>query len=158
MMREPFDRSLSATCTICQEVSIPRSYLCIRCRALRERIETRKRPDGRGRKVDSDARLWAMRDQWDEKEKVFRCKYTGVPLSEVRGSRCYATWEHATPGNEASVVLVADLVNKMKVDMTEPEFRDMVAALARRFEGHDFDANAFPADRLPPNVSAGPIT
>ena len=156
-MREPFDRSLSATCTICQEVSIPRSYLCIRCRALRERIETRKRPDGRGRKVDSDARLWAMRDQWDENERVFRCKYTGVPLSEVPGSRRYATWEHVTPGDEASVVLVADLVNKMKGDMTEPEFRDMVAALARRFEGHDFDPNDFPADRSSPEVRPKPM-
>ena len=157
MARDLFDRSMSATCRICQEVSIPRSYLCVRCRALKERIETRKGLDGRGRKVHSDARLWAMWDQWDGNESVFRCKYTGVPLSEVRGSRRYATWEHATPGDEASVVLVADLVNKMKVDMTEPEFRDMVAALARRFEGHDFDAHAFPADRLPPDVSAGSI-
>lgn len=157
MMRDPFDRSPSATCTICQEVSILGSYLCVRCKALKERIETRKGPDGKGRRADSDARLWAMWDQWDEKERVFRCKYTAVPLSEVRGSRRYATWEHATPGDEASVVLVADLVNKMKVDLTETEFRDMVATLARHFEGHDFDPNDFPADRSSPDVRSKPM-
>jgi hypothetical protein len=50
------------------------------------------------------------------------------------------------PGDEASVVLVADLVNRMKSDMTDAEFRGMVTALASHFGGSEFDHAAFPDD------------
>jgi len=50
------------------------------------------------------------------------------------------------PGDESSVVLLADVVNKMKTDMTEEQFKTMVRALARRFDGHPFDESAFPED------------
>ena len=43
-------------------------------------------------------------------------------------------------------MLVADLVNRMKSDMTHDEFRAMVTALARHFDGSDFDDAAFPDD------------
>lgn len=87
-----------------------------------------------------------MRRQWDPEVGAFRCHYTGVPLDDQSGSRRYATWEHLTPGDESNVVLVADLVNRMKSDMTDAEFRAIVKALARHFDGDNFDHSAFPAN------------
>lgn len=83
-----------------------------------------------------------MKNQWDG--RVFRCYYTGIPMTGGFPSRDYPTWEHRTPDDESSVVLVADLVNKMKVDMREDEFRAMVRALAAAFAGGEFDPSAFP--------------
>lgn len=85
-----------------------------------------------------------MRDQWSEERKVFLCAYTGVELSETRGNTRCATWEHRDPSDETSVVLVADLVNRMKGDMTESEFSAMVQALADHFRGEAFDETAMP--------------
>lgn len=87
-----------------------------------------------------------MRRQWDADVGAFRCHYTGVPLDGQPGSRRYATWEHLTPGVESDVVLVADLLNRMKTDMSDAEFRVLVKALARHFDGAGFDFAAFPAD------------
>lgn len=87
-----------------------------------------------------------MKRQWDFELGVFRCHYTGIPLDGQRGSRRYATWEHLTPGDEYDVVLVADLVNRMKTDMSDAEFRGLVQALARHFDGATFDSSAFPAN------------
>jgi hypothetical protein len=85
-----------------------------------------------------------MRDQWSEERKAFLCAYTGVELSETRGNTRYATWEHRDAGDESSVVLVADLVNRMKGDMTESEFSAMVCALADHFDGKGFNESALP--------------
>ena len=136
----------SASCRGCGEPSIPRSYVCPRCRRLLQRVETRKDAGGRGRKIDIAARLAAMHRQWDTEAAAFRCLYTGLTLTDSHGSRRSATWEHRIPGDESSVVLVADLVNKMKGDMTEHEFRRVVQALARHFEAPGFDEGDFPLD------------
>jgi hypothetical protein len=85
-----------------------------------------------------------MRDQWSNERQAFLCAYTGVALDETNGNTRYATWEHRQPGDESSVVLVADLVNRMKGDMTETEFSSMVRALADHFRGEAFDESAFP--------------
>jgi hypothetical protein len=59
-----------------------------------------------------------------------------------------------SPGDPWSVVLAADLVNKMKVNMTETQFREMVLALADHFRTNEpFGREAFPVD-----VSASEIT
>jgi hypothetical protein len=94
------------------------------------------------------ARLAALQRQWDPKAGAFRCHYTGITLIDAHGSRRSATWEHVTPGDESSVVLVADVVNKMKGDLTEEEFRVFVRALARHFDEPGFDEGLFPRDRL----------
>jgi hypothetical protein len=92
------------------------------------------------------ARLAALNRQWDPEAGAFRCHYTGLVLTLVWGSRRSASWEHRTPGDESSVVLVADLVNKMKGDMDEDQFRRVVLALARHFETPGFDEAQFPVD------------
>lgn len=112
-----------------------------------DRVDTRKDTVGRGRIVDKAARRKALVEQWDSEIDGFWCYYTRIKLTHDYGSRRYATWEHREPGDESSVVLVADLVNKMKGDMTEAEFRTMVQALSRHFDEAPFDESAFPPDR-----------
>lgn len=85
-----------------------------------------------------------MRNQWSEERKAFLCAYTGVDLSETNGNTRYGTWEHRDADDESSVVLVADLVNRMKGDMTESEFSAVVRALADHFQGGEFDESALP--------------
>jgi hypothetical protein len=85
-----------------------------------------------------------MRDQWSKQRKAFLCAYTGVELTETPGNTRFATWEHRDARDEGSVVLVADLVNRMKGDMTESEFSTMVRALADHFDGKGFKESALP--------------
>jgi len=89
--------------------------------------------------------------QWNDEAKAFLCHFTDLPLTDrVPGSRTSATWEHLTPGDPWSVVLAADLVNKMKGNMTEAQFRRMVVALADHFRTNEpFDRKAFPVEASP---------
>ena len=139
----PFWRP-SATCRVCGDDSYRGSFLCERCRRVYRRPEHRRDTDGSPRKIDKEARFRAMKKQWDGGS--FRCFYTGIVLSDKPGSRQSATWEHITPGKESTVVLVADLVNKMKANMTDREFKALVRALAVLFSGGAFDPRAFPSD------------
>ena len=132
------------TCKGCGRPSVARSYLCEDCRRLMQRVETRKDAEKRGRKVDKESRLRALSEQWDGNSGCFRCHFTDVPLTGKHGETNYPTWEHLTPGDESSVRLVADLVNRMKADMTEEEFRGMVIALAAKFKEGQFDESVFP--------------
>jgi hypothetical protein len=91
-----------------------------------------------------------MRAQWNMEAKAFLCHFTDLPLTERAGNRTSATWEHLTPGDQWSVVLAADLVNKMKGNMTEAQFRRMVVALADHFQTNEpFDREAFPVEASP---------
>jgi hypothetical protein len=143
MTAEPW-YSPSETCRICTERSEPDStaFLCQRCRRI-------YRQGGPGVKK-KEARYRAMRKQWNGEEKAFLCHFSHLPLTDVPGSRISATWEHLTPGDEWSVVLAADLVNKMKGHMTETQFEKMVLALADHFQNKKpFNPKAFPADVSP---------
>ncbi len=111
------------------------------------RIETRKDPQGRGRAVDKQARLRAMKQQFDPSIDGYRCYFTDMPLELTAGARRSAEWAHLTAGDESSVVLACKLVNRMQTDLTKSEFEALVKALARRFEGEPFDESAFPTDR-----------
>jgi hypothetical protein len=136
-MDETEDFSPSPTCRICDDPSIPGSWVCARCRRLLDRMDTRP-----GSVPDKAARRKALRAQ--RRGDAFVCAYTGIELTEANGDTRFATWEHRQPGDESSVVLVADLVNRMKGDMSESEFSAMVRALADLFQGKAFDESAFP--------------
>jgi hypothetical protein len=110
------------------------------------RLELRKNADGSGRSVDKQARLRAMRRQFDPQIDSYRCYFTGVRLELAAGTRRSAEWTHLTAGDESSVVLACKLVNRMQTDLTEPEFKMLVKALARHFDGDPFDEAAFPPE------------
>jgi hypothetical protein len=132
-------------CLICSEERHPQAYACPRCKKIIDRLETRKDGEGRLRRIDREARIRALQASWDPEVKAFRCHYTGVELdtSDWRDHR-YLSLEHQTPGDESDITVVSLLVNRMKTDLSDAEFRAMIAALAASFAGEAFDESAFP--------------
>ncbi len=110
------------------------------------------RPNLKGNKA---ARFKHMHERWDH-DRGFTCVYTGVTLElRDRRSPLYAEWDHATPGDDSSVVLAAALVNRMKCYLDAEQFRTMVGALARYIDDpspeKQFDRSAFPRGPVPPS-------
>lgn len=141
---------LSDMCAVCGAERHSQAYACTRCKRILDRIETRRDASGAPRRVDKAARLRALQDAW--RDGRFRCFYTGVALIE-NGQCCrdhrYLVFEHRIPGDEGSVVVTSALVNRMKADLTEEQFKSMVRELAKVFDGGTFDERAFPAGTVP---------
>jgi hypothetical protein len=137
-------------CVVCGAEKHSRAYACPRCRRILDRVETRHDGSGALRRSDREARLRALQDSWHD--GAFHCFYTGVTLADEacrsRDHR-YLVFEHRTPGDEASVVVTCALVNCMKTDLTEEQFKAMVAELAKVFTGGTFDERAFPEGMTP---------
>ena len=132
-------------CEICGDPKHPQAYACDRCRKILRRVDMRRDSLGKLRKPDREARKEALREAWDPDVRCFRCHYTRMALqTEDHRDHLYLSLEHQTPGNEADIVVVSALLNRMKTDLSDKEFRRMVAALARTFEDEDFDETAFP--------------
>jgi hypothetical protein len=137
-------------CTICGGDKHPLALACKRCKHILDRVETRRDDAGALRRVDKAARLRALRESW--RDGAFHCFYTDVELitdRERSHDRRYLHFEHRTPGDESSVVVTSALVNLMKTNLSEEEFRTMVAELARAFAGERFDDGAFPDGAVP---------
>ncbi len=135
----------SVTCKICGEPSLedPNAFLCARCKKVLG-------PKNLTAQMKL-ARFNHMQEQWKHHAE-FRCHYTGVRLELYdRDHVLYREWDHATPGNEDSVVLASAIVNRMKCYLNADEFGVMVAELARHFEHPQtrFDGSAFPNRSVP---------
>jgi hypothetical protein len=141
------DRSPTAECKVCGEKSMKGADLCRRCRRFAKRVGSHADVGGRQVKVSRATRLDALWNAWHPRTGTFVCAYTGIALSDDAASRRYARWEFGTPGDESSVALISDLINRMKADMTPAEFRRLVRALARQYDGKPFDKRAFPGDQ-----------
>jgi hypothetical protein len=139
-----------SACVVCGAEKHPRAYACKRCKRILDRLETRRDNSGAYRRFDREARLRAMQDSW--REDAFHCFYTGIVLVDDgrrwRDHR-YLSFEHLTPGNEKSVVVTCTLVNRMKTDLTDTQFRAMVTELAKVFAGGSFDERVFPKGTVP---------
>jgi hypothetical protein len=137
-------------CDICGAEKHPRAYACRRCMGILNRVETRRDAAGALRRFNRDARRGALHDSWHN--GAFHCYYSGVALiddpSRWRDHR-YLVFEHRTPGDETSVVVTCALINRMKTDLTEEQFRTMITELARVFGGGTFDERAFPEGIAP---------
>ena len=122
-------------CEICGSTIHPQAYCCKRCKKFIDRVDTR-------RKADKTARKQALKQAWDG--EGFRCYYSGVKLIEdnPKDPR-YLTFDHCTPRQESNIVVAAAVLNDMKSDMTEDEFKAMVFQLASRFKGGIFDESVF---------------
>jgi len=94
------------------------------------------------RKPSKAARIRALKQAWDG--VGFRCHYSGIRLVEDnhRDPR-YLTFDHVIPRQEDEVVVTAAVLNDMKSDMTDSEFRSMIIQLASRFAGGEFDDSVF---------------
>ncbi len=140
------DRSPTAECKVCGEASMKDADLCARCRLFAKRIGRHADDGGTRVKVSRATRLEAMWNAWHPRSGTFVCAYTGIALSDDPASRRYARWEFGTSGDESSVALISDLINRMKADLSPAEFRRLVRALARQYDGKPFDKRAFPVD------------
>lgn len=108
--------------------------LCKRCKKLVERVDSRRKADGR-------ARVRALTEAWDGEH--FRCYYSGVCLlTDDHRSPKYITFDHRVPRQESDIVVCAAALNDMKSDLDEQEFRTVVVGLATRFQGGTFDEAA----------------
>lgn len=141
---------LGDTCAVCGAERHPHASACTRCKRILDRIEIRRNASGAPRRVDKAARLRALQEAW--RDGSFRCFYTGMALIDD-GQRWrdhrYLVLEHRIPGDEASVVVTCALVNRMKTDLTEEQFKNMVRELAKVFDGGTFDERAFPEGTTP---------
>ena len=125
----------SKICEICGSTIHPQAYCCKRCKKFINRVDTH-------RKADKKARMQALKRAWDG--EGFRCYYSGIRLIEdnPKDPR-YLTFDHRTPRQESDVVVAAAVLNDMKSDMTEDEFKAMIIQLASRFKGGRFDETVF---------------
>ncbi len=122
----------SRECEICSNPARhQQASYCATCRRLVNRVDTR-RDDGNG------ARKGALKNAWDGES--FRCYYSDVPLVVDKSSHpLYLTFDHRTPRAKGDLVVAAAVINDMKTDMSEEEFRRLVLELARKFSGKTFD-------------------
>jgi hypothetical protein len=132
-------------CVVCGAGTHRPSAACARCQRILDRVETRRDASGGVRRVDAAARLRALAGSWHD--GAFRCFYTGVSLLEDHSrwrDHRYLVFEDRIPGDGASVVVTCALVSRMKADLSEGQFKLMVAELAKAFDGGPFDQGAFP--------------
>lgn len=125
----------SEECDICESDKHPYASFCKRCKRLIGRVDTRE-------KVDKEARIEALKNAWDG--KGFRCYYTGVRLIDNNHKApLYITFDHLIPRKGDKIVVTAAVVNDMKSDLSDREFRDFVIQLANHFKGGTFNEEVF---------------
>lgn len=127
-------------CEIClvRGISSQKHY-CSTCKKLIDRA-SRKR-------ISRKAAVKALKNQSDEKGGFF-CYYSGVPLllkTTDKGKPRYITFDHRTPRDKNHIVMAAAIINDMKSDMDEKEFKLMVGELYRNLgrKKKNFSLKAF---------------
>ncbi|MDD5173478.1 MAG: hypothetical protein PHV48_01455 [Candidatus Omnitrophica bacterium] len=114
--------------TVCYICGLDKHLLakfCKRCKKILDRIDTR-------RKHDRAARIKALKSSWDG--SCFRCNYSGVKLEEKdHKSPLYITFDHRIPRKEDDIVIAASVINDMKSDLDEEEFKNVINHLAEYF-------------------------
>jgi hypothetical protein len=96
---------------------------CLRCAKFGERMRTKHFP------AKTIKAIWEYIRRYG-----YVCYYTGMLLDmENRKSPWYLVFDHWIPGNPSKVVITSALVNDMKSDLSEGEFKDMVCQLADYF-------------------------
>lgn len=122
-------------CLICgNSYSSSHPNRCARCNKLIQR--------GKRLKIKEEVCVKALKDAWNG--KGFLCHYSKTCLDEKSPQKPrYITFDHHTPRNANKIVVTAAIINDMKSDMSEEEFRKMVTELANTFRGDSFDEGAF---------------
>lgn len=119
------------TCDVCAAKVTGRVELCARCRRLVDRIETRKHAVS-----TTPQRRAALKDAWRAGPQKFVCHYSGVELDDLdHDSRWHLVFDHLTPGDGRRLVACAAVINAMKSDLTEAQFKSVVTQLADVFTG-----------------------
>ena len=117
-------RKLTGLCCICgRRVYSKHSIYCLRC------FEFSRTMDQRGLHADAVKAIWEF-----VRKNGYVCYYTGIKLDMTNPkSPWYFVFDHRIPGDDTSVVLTFALLNEMKSDMTDKEFKFNVHQLDRCF-------------------------
>lgn len=116
-------------CLVCEDVL--RNNLanyCRRCGNILSKVEA-----GRG-KNDATPYVQAMRKGWDKEDECFKCHYSGIQLNDddPRDPR-YITFDHTALEKGAEMVVTAALIDEMKANLSEDEFKTVITQLAQHF-------------------------
>ena len=115
----------TVNCDICGLSKHPLAKFCKRCKKIIDRIDIRK-------KHNKSARIIALKKSWDG--KCFRCHYSGVRLEERdHHSPVYITFDHRIPREESDIVIAAAVINDMKSDLSDEEFKNAINQLSAWF-------------------------
>lgn len=105
-------------CYICGTSKHSLAKFCKRCKKILDRVDVR-------RKHDKEARIKALKASWDG--SCFRCGYSGVKLEDKNHKApLYITFDHRIPRKEDDIVITASVINDMKSDLGEEEFKNIV--------------------------------
>jgi len=111
------------TCVICGKEPIKGSIYCTRCRNIM--INEPDRPNKRP----------VLKAAYDPAADGFRCQYTGFLLDiGVRLNPWHLNFDHRRPGVEGDYVVTCRLINDMKTELSDEEFKKVVIELAKHFE------------------------
>jgi len=126
---EPMKGWVAETCEICGHEPIKTMIYCRRCRKLLMR------------EADRVAKRKALVDAYDKAVDGFRCHYTGFLLVlDDPSSPWEYNFDHRIPGQPGDYVITCGLVNDMKSELSEEEFKKVVIELAAHFEtGRPYD-------------------
>lgn len=109
-------------CEICNRKNIDiHHHYCSCCKKLIERAAKK----GFSKKVVKKA----LKDSKRNAKGNLLCYYSGIPLLISKESPRYITFDHSTPKNKNKIVIAAAIINDMKSDMDEKEFRAMIEGL-----------------------------
>ena len=129
-------------CEVCGATIALRAKRCVRC----NKFVNRRRA---GTKPQKAVRVEALKRSWRSEDQRFHCHYTDAALDEEDPhSPRYLAFDHRTPREESDIVVTMQLINDMKSDLSEDEFRTVVKALAQRFDGGAFDARVLNVTRF----------
>ncbi len=117
-------KKLTGKCCICgRKVFSDHSIYCRGCYLFSRRM------DQRGIHAQAVKAIWKFVRKYG-----YVCYYTGMALvMDNPKSQWYFSFDHRIPGDNTTVVLTCALVNEMKSDMTDKEFRYYVHQLDRCF-------------------------
>jgi hypothetical protein len=119
------------TCFVCQSETERGNRYCPRHRKLIVNS------------AEQGAQARAFKKAYDKRTGNLIDYYLGIPLDESDpDGPLYPTCDHRTPGRKGNLVVTAAWVNRMKTQLSEHEFRKLVAALAAAFQGAAFDPRA----------------
>lgn len=113
-------RTNAEFCDVCGEKPLPRAKYCKRCSWIVYHAG------------ENLQRVAGLKRAFNEKLKVFICRYTGLLLVlDDTGSPLYINFDHVIPGVKGRLEAVCAFINRMKTAMTKCEFDRVMRELAR---------------------------
>jgi hypothetical protein len=117
-------------CEICDKKPMKRGFYCARCHGIMT-----------DESYYLDAKVQALKSAYDKRADGFRCHYTGFILDlEEAASPWHLAFDHSLPGQPGKYSVTCQIINQMKSQLSEEEFKKVVLELARHFEtGKPYD-------------------